>query len=329
MDDILGVLYGLAIGDALGMPPELWSRKRLLSEYGEITDFLDGHPENEISFQYKKGNFTDDTSQAIVTLDSLIETDFKANGENIAKHILRWAIKEQAFEKNILGPTSKATLELFQKGEDAREFSEKALSNGAGMRIAPIGCLFYPTQQKELCDYVKEISRVTHSSDITVASACMVAMAISSAMYYKNRDKMIEDILAIEDYALSLGADTISAKLSTRINYGLQLAEKYIVDKNKFLEELYNMTGATVNSIDSIPCAIVIAYYAKSVKECGILCANLGGDTDTIGAIACAICGAMYGFNSIDKDDIKLIDTANNIDFTYYANFLNNKRGNL
>lgn len=28
---ILGTLYGMAIGDAMGMPPELWSRKRCLN----------------------------------------------------------------------------------------------------------------------------------------------------------------------------------------------------------------------------------------------------------------------------------------------------------
>ena len=38
---ILGTLYGMAIGDAMGMPPELWSRKRCLEYYGKITDFLD------------------------------------------------------------------------------------------------------------------------------------------------------------------------------------------------------------------------------------------------------------------------------------------------
>ena len=48
---ILGTLYGMAIGDAMGMPPELWSRKRCLEYYGKITDFLDGCPENIISYQ--------------------------------------------------------------------------------------------------------------------------------------------------------------------------------------------------------------------------------------------------------------------------------------
>lgn len=146
-DKILGVLYGMAIGDAMGMPPELWSRKKVLAKYKKITDFMEGDPENEISYQYHRGNFTDDTSQAITILDSLIETDFVPDASNIAKHILAWAKKENAFENNILGPTSKITLELFEKGEDAGKYSDAARSNGAAMRIPPIGTLFLPSKK--------------------------------------------------------------------------------------------------------------------------------------------------------------------------------------
>lgn len=328
-DKILGVLYGMAIGDAMGMPPELWSRKRLLKEYGQIHDFLDGHPENEISYQYVAGNFTDDTSQAITILDSLIETDFVPDGKSIAKHILEWAKKENAFENNILGPTSKVSLTLFEEGKDASEFSDKALTNGAAMRIPPIGTLFHPQQRKELCDYVAKISKVTHSSDITIAGAAMVAMAVSSAMEYGDREKMLEDVLAVEEYAMSLGAETISPKLSTRIQYGVWLAQKYSDDSWRFLEELYNMMGAGVNTADSVPCAIAIAYYSFDVKKCALLCANLGGDTDTIGAMATAICGGAVGIRNIEKDDVQLICDVNHVDFTKYAEEISKRRGKV
>lgn len=230
-DKISGVLYGMAIGDAMGMPPELWSRKRIIEKYGTITDFLEGDPENEISFQYKRGNFTDDTSQAITILDSLIETDFEVDSSNIAKHILAWAKKENAFENNILGPTSKITLELFEKGENAKEYSDQALSNGAAMRIPPIGTLFTTSQKKELCDYVKKISEITHSSDITLAGASIIATAVASAMEKEDRDAMIQDVLDMEEYAMSLGASTVSASLGTRVRYPvLHLNDKEALD---------------------------------------------------------------------------------------------------
>lgn len=327
---ILGVLYGMAIGDAMGMPPELWSRKRIIAKYGRITDFLDGDPENEISFQYKRGNFTDDTSQAITILDSLMETDFVVDSSNIASHILEWAKKENAFENNILGPTSKITLEIFEKGENPKTYSDQALSNGAAMRIPPIGTLFLAVQKKELCNYVKKISEITHSSDITLAGACMIAEAVASAMEKEDKDSMIEDVLSIEEYALSLGASTVSASLGTRIRYGILLAHKYKNDKDQFLEELYNMFGAGVNTVDSVPCAIAIAYYCfGDVHETALACTNLGGDTDTIGAMAAAISGGVKGIGGIPTDDILLIQEANHVDFTLYADAIITKRGHI
>lgn len=328
-EKILGVLYGMAVGDAMGMPPELWSRKKLLEEYGEITDFLDGNPENEISYQYKAGNFTDDTSQAITILDSLIETNFVPDTKNIAKHILEWAKKENAFENNILGPTSKAALTMYEAGKDAKSFSDTALTNGAAMRIPPIGALFHPEQRKTLCDYVAAISKATHSSDITITGAAIIAMAVASVMEYGNRKKMLEDIYAVEDYAMSLGANTVSPMLSTRIKYAIELADKYADNKDHFLDELYNMMGAGVNTVESVPCAIAIAYYSFDVKKCALLCANLGGDTDTIGAMASAICGGIHGIKGIPEKDIQLIKDVNQVDFTIYAEKIEEKRGKI
>lgn len=320
----------MAIGDAMGMPPELWSRKRVLDKYKRIEDFLDGDPENEISFQYKRGNFTDDTSQAITILDSLIETDFVPERTSIATHILNWAKKENAFENNILGPTSKITLELFERGEDAGKYSDQSLTNGAAMRIPPVGALFYATQKDELCHYVKEISFVTHSSDITITGASMIAMAVASAMEKEDRDCMIQDTLAIEEYAMSLGANTISASIGTRIKYGVQLAHQYAADENQFLENLYNMFGAGVNTVDSVPCAIAIAYYCfGDVRRCALLCANLGGDTDTIGAMAAAICGGVKGIKGLADADVQLIKEANKIDFAPYVEAIAEKRGKV
>ena len=65
-DKIAGALYGMALGDAMGMPAELWGRKRVKAFFGRIEGFLDGPAENDVAFNYKKGQFTDDTGQALV-----------------------------------------------------------------------------------------------------------------------------------------------------------------------------------------------------------------------------------------------------------------------
>ena len=53
-----------------------------------------------------------------------------------------------------------------------------------------------------------------------------------------------------------------------------------------------------------------------------MLCANLAGDTDTIGAMATAICGAFKGMDHIKKEYIEVLDKANDVDFIRYISIL-------
>ena len=57
-------------------------------------------------------------------------------------------------------------------------------------------------------------------------------------------------------------------------------------------------------------------------NRCAVLCANLGGDTDTIGAMATAICGALHGVNAIDPALKAELDAVNQLDFNRYATAL-------
>lgn len=324
---IAGAIYGMALGDAMGMPPELWSRKKTKEFFGEIKEFLDGPKENDVACNYTKGQFTDDTAQALVIIDSLMDTDFVPSQLDIATKLLDWADRENAFENNILGPTSKAALNGFRENKDTKSITDGAQSNGSAMRIAPIGCLFSSDNKKELVDYVYEISRTTHSSDISIAGAAMIAMAVSSAMENDDFDKIMEDVYSIEEYALSLGCNTINPSIAARTKLGVELANKYQGNDDEFLENIYNIIGAGVIISESVSAALSIAYYAKDANKCSILCANLGGDTDTIGAMATAICGAFTGLDKINKEYISDLDKNNDIDLNKYVKVLLEKRG--
>ena len=143
---ILGALYGMAIGDSMGMPSELWSRKKIKEFFGRIECFQDSPVENETAIGLTSGQFTDDTAQALVILDSLIQNDFIPDRRIIGFNLLNWAKRTNAFDKNILGPSSKAALTAIQDQKDTEIFTSKALTNGAAMRIAPVGCLFKSDQ---------------------------------------------------------------------------------------------------------------------------------------------------------------------------------------
>ena len=75
------------------------------------------------------------------------------------------------------------------------------------MRIAPIGTLFSKDQKVELVNYVKEISEVTHTSDVAIAGASMIAYAVTLAED-KNWKEIIEGVLDIHDIAIKEGEQT-------------------------------------------------------------------------------------------------------------------------
>ncbi|MGL5693653.1 MAG: ADP-ribosylglycohydrolase family protein [Peptostreptococcaceae bacterium] len=327
IDKIAGTIYGMALGDAMGMPPELWSRAKAKSYFGEIKEFLDGPKENDVACNYTKGQYTDDTAQALVIIDSLLDTNFIPNPTDIATKLLAWADKENAFENNILGPTSKAALTSFREGKDASAVTDQAQSNGSAMRIAPIGCLFKANEKEELAKYVYEVSKITHSSDVAIAGASMIAMAVSSAMENEDFDKVMEDTYEVEKIASKLGAETINPSLVARTKLGLELAKKYEGNDDMFLESVYNLIGAGVITSESVPAALSIAYYAKDPNKCSLLCANLGGDTDTIGAMACAICGAFTGLKGIKEEYVQVLDANNEISLKKYVDILASRRG--
>ena len=88
-------------------------------------------------------------------------------------------------------------------------------------------------------------------------------------------------------------------------------------------EQLYQVVGAGTSTIESVPCAIAMVELAQTdPNRCAILCANLCGDTDTIGAMATAICGALHGVGAIDPALKQELDAVNQLDFTRYANGL-------
>ncbi|OON96108.1 MAG: hypothetical protein ATN32_00995 [Candidatus Epulonipiscium fishelsonii] len=326
-DKISGTIYGMALGDAMGMPSELWGINRIKNFFGTITTFLDGPKENEVACNYTRGQFTDDTSQALIILDSLLNTKFIPNKDDIGARLLDWAIKEDAVAKNILGPTSKAALTNLKENVPTKHITDKSLSNGSAMRISPIGCLFNPDDKEKMAKFIYEVSSATHTSDVTIAGAAMIAMAVSSSMVNSDMDKVIEDVHQIEKIAKQLGAETFSASLMERTKIGIEIARNY--EGEEFLQKIYDIVGTGVNIIESVPAALAIAYYAKDPNISCLLCANLGGDTDTIGAMSTAICGALKGKSFINSEYIKILEANNDINFENYIDILLEGRNSI
>lgn len=327
-EQILGTITGMALGDAMGMPSELWSRRKIKEFFGTIDDFLDSPPENPAAIGLKRGEITDDTCQALIILDSLIETGFVPDKNDIAAKLLAWATTTGAFEKNILGQSSKAALLAVRRGEDPTPYTERALTNGAAMRIAPIGCLFPKDHLEEMVDFVYRVSEVTHKTDVAVAGAAMIAAAVSAGIDGADWEDIMEHALRASEIAMQRGCETYSASLAARLRLGMRLARDFADDEERFYQAVYDLIGCGTLTSEAVPAALAVAYYARTPRKCSLACANLGGDTDTIGAMATAICGAKCGVKAIDKEQLRVLRESNRVDFERYADVLLNARLN-
>lgn len=319
---ILGALYGQALGDAMGMPSELWPRSRVKAHFGWIDHFLPGPQENNAACYFNRAEFTDDTSMALCLADALLEREGQIDPDLIGHNILAWAERFDAFNKNVLGPTSKIALNAIRDGKPVSELENNGVTNGAAMRVSPLGCLLPPHNLDAFIADVALASSPTHKSDLAVAGAVVVAWAISRAIEGDAWSAIVDSLPAVATSAQQKRITTFSASLAAR----LEIALKIVREANgveSASEQLYQVVGAGTSTIESVPCAIAMVELAQTdPNRCAILCANLGGDTDTIGAMATAICGALRGIGAIDPALKQELDAVNQFDFNRYATAL-------
>ncbi|MCM0599410.1 ADP-ribosylglycohydrolase family protein [Periweissella fabalis] len=312
LDKMLGTLYGEAIGDAMGMPTQKWSRERIAKEFPiPITDFMDGPTTNVHANDYHRGQYTFVTQQALVVIQALHGLHWEYNQVIVSQHLLDWARRIKAYEKNTLDDTSKTALRLFAGDKDITRVTQVAIDNGAVVRIPPIGALYTPDKKMALVEMVYQISKITHETDVTIAGATLIAGAVCAAIADYDWDNIIEFALTTSDLGASLGAPTYSAQIKQRVRLGLHIAKQFVNHPSGFVRAMYELVGTSELTSESVPTALIIAYYTRDVKKCAQMCANLGGDTTTIGALATAICGAKNGWQSISKDWCSLIDRQN------------------
>lgn len=103
---ILGALYGQALGDAMGMPSELWPRTRVKAHFGWIDRFLPG-PKRIMPPAILTARSLRMIPQWRSAADALLECEGNIDPEIIGRNILVRAERFDAFNKNVLGPTSK------------------------------------------------------------------------------------------------------------------------------------------------------------------------------------------------------------------------------
>ena len=322
-----GALAGLALGDALGMPTQAMSPEQIRAVYGTITGLVDGDASQPYAPGMPAGSVTDDTEQALLIASLLVRGRGTSSGRvaldagEFAHALLAW--EDSMIERgslDLLGPSTKAALERVRAGEDPLTVGGAGTTNGAAMRVTPIGIAMPTADPQAFADAVWSSCQVTHATRQGFQSAALVAAAVSMGIDAPRSPSLdlrslLWKALTYVDSLPERGAWTPDPDVVAATRRAMQLVAN---PASSSLECLIEQVGTSVASAQAIPMAF--ALLARDPSPQALLdAANIGGDTDTIGAIAGAILGAALGFEVFVGRGLAQVELASHLDLPSVA----------
>ena len=316
-----GALAGLALGDALGMPTQAMSPEQIRAVYGHITGLVDGDASQPYAPGMPAGSVTDDTEQALLIASLLVRGRGSSSGRvalnavEFAHALLAW--EDSMIERgslDLLGPSTKAALERVRAGEDPLTVGGEGTTNGAAMRVTPIGIAVSTEDPEAFAEAVWSSCRVTHATRQGYQSAALVAAAVSMGIDTVRTPSpdlrsLLWKAVTYVDSLPERGAWTPDPDVVAATRRAMQLA---VNPASSSLECLVEQVGTSVASAHAIPMAF--ALLARDPSPQALLdAANIGGDTDTIGAIAGAILGTALGVQVLPADSLSMIEEVSHL----------------
>ncbi|MCZ8523152.1 MULTISPECIES: ADP-ribosylglycohydrolase family protein [Paenibacillus] len=261
VERIRGGLYGLAAGDALGGTTEFMTRAEIRKQYGRLTEMIGGGV-----WDLEPGEVTDDTMMTLCVAEGILECPEDPMGA-IGERFLAWYRSDPKDIGNIIrralqryeGNWFEAA---FVTDQDLGGFSA---GNGSLMRCLPAALIY---SDRERMDAVTRMqSKMTHWDD-----RCSEACVLYNRMAYR--------LLQGEELRPVLASETAGTI------YAQALAGEPDCGPTGYVEDTFRWVLHILNTT---------ANFAEAVQEA----ANLGGDADTIGAIAGGLAGVHYGYSGI------------------------------
>ncbi len=310
-----GALLGIAVGDAMGMPVEMQSRAYIKKKFSLIDTFLPGDDVNPICKGFVPCETTDDTYMSMLVAENLCDTKGVYSVNRFVEDVLKWDA-EEGKNRTVIGPSTRAALEQIQRGIPPEEAGKNGVTNGAAMKIIPAGIICSLSDKRALVRLVYEICKPTHNTTVANAGACSIAAVIAGCFDgINNLSSLIETACECAVLGESQGYETVGPSVVERIRWAINETAG-LIDDEHFLDVLYYRIGTGLPIMQTVPAAFAIFNYAQGdVMRAAGLAANVGGDTDTIGAIACGMCGAWYGDSGIPQKVKSQIENTNHFDF--------------
>ncbi len=282
-----GCLKGLAIADSYGAPYEGGVIEQLL--WRLIGKTIKG-----------KKRYTDDTQMSLDIAHSFLE-----NNEIRQNHLAQVFASSYKWSRGY-GPSAAKILKGIKKGKpwhelNRRKFKEGSIGNGAAMR-APVVALCHPSNDGILKDYIQKSAEITHAHPLAIEGAHIIAVATCMALNDAPNETILETLLSVSTSSI------YKSKLRKCIGYTESCNS---VDPKEVKEQFGNGILASESCITAL--FFGLRYRESGLEQMleGIF--KLGGDTDTIGAMAGGIWGALNGDKKMahlakEVEDIDLIE---------------------
>jgi poly(ADP-ribose) glycohydrolase ARH3 len=283
LDRLRGCLLGLAIGDALGGKFEAQDAEAIRARFPTVQALID-YPQDEIWY-------TDDTQMAIGVAETLI-----AHGQILEESLCRSFVENYVPSRGY-GRGARAVLEAMEDGRDYRRVAEQyfpggSYGNGAAMRVAPVGLVFRDHLPK-LWEQARQSALPTHLHPLGIEGAQLLARAVALATQRTTFDRA------------SFFADLLGSCESADYRSKIEAAAQVQTPDDLAL------LGNRIEALHSVPTAIAsFALTPESFEETIAHVIFLGGDTDTLAAMAGALSGAFVGAGKLPSRLVNLLENS-------------------
>ena len=295
-DRIRGCLSFAALGDVAGERLENLTR-------GEVATY--GDPLLGL-MEPNAADITDDTGQLEALGRALVESGGELGAEAWHAALVRWFRESPTAEK--AGPTTRARLEGRDVGADERV----GVTNGSAMRVAPAG-LVHPGDPEAAVELAWITSRPTHDTQIAAAAAGAIAAGVSIALRPGCGVADVTEACVLgaalgNGIGVRHGRCVALPRVSDRIELAIDEA-RAATGIEDALERIEAAVGTSMLAFESVPAAVGVFAAAGEDPIATVRAAvQIGGDTDTIAAMAGALAGALHGYAAREPDQRRLLD---------------------
>ncbi len=278
------MLEAFAVGDAVGMATEFMTRPEIVEHFGMVSGLTDPALSRNHS-DLRRGQVTDDTEQLLCLLDEYCLRD-GIDPRQTAERLLRWVRESGAVEKRYIGPSSKAALQAIAEGADPAEAGKRGTTCGGVMR-SPAAAIFALCRGLPLGKCVRDCLLPTHNTQPALEAALAYARALEMALKGGSPNEVAAAASAGETEGGRLAPWPLCApSVAARFSWFRSLMSG-LSGPEEALDFLYSVYGTGLESADVAAAALCIYFWAPDDPWlCIRMGASIGGDTDTIAALA-------------------------------------------